>query len=93
MRNIDIPTHERYIGSNTYVEQFSHQELSKYAQKSAIALPKMKHIEREPYDFRAKPQPAYRNDKTEYKQAFNGPDPNLKHAAGKRLDMTHIGDW
>ena len=67
--------------------------MDKYAQKTSIALPKMKHIEREPYDFRAKPQPVFRLDKTEYKQAFSGPDPNLKHAAGKRLNMTHIGEW
>ena len=47
IRQLDLPTHERYLGSDAYTEMFKTLELEAYAQKNCVSLPSGKKIDRE----------------------------------------------
>lgn len=69
-------------------------ELEAYAQKNCVTLPSGKYIEREPKEFKGRQAPEYRNDPTEYKQAFESKSNAQKQAsAGRPLQITNIGEW
>lgn len=67
LRHNDIPTHERYLGTDAYADMFQTMELEAYAQKNCVTFPSGKHIEREQKVFKTKGAPAFRKDPTEYK--------------------------
>jgi len=70
LRDSEVPTHERYLGSDAFVDMYKTMELEAYAQKNLVTFPSGKQIPREPKEFKAKEAPLLRMDPTEYKQAY-----------------------
>ena len=86
IRGTEIPEHERYPGSDCYVDMFKTMEIAAFSQKLCVSLPSGKFIEREPkgapikanslfgylnyFENGFKSPPNYREDPTTYKKAF-----------------------
>ena len=72
VRKLDQPTHERYFGSDFYVDLYQELEHETYSVKGPINLPKGHYIEKPPNgaENMTKQSKGYRSDPTEYKQVF-----------------------
>ena len=96
IRGTEIPEHERYPGSDCYVDMFKTMEIAAFSQKLCVSLPSGKFIEREPKGapIKAKSPSNYREDPTTYKKAFlDQTNADVQHPAGLPLKLTPIGKW
>lgn len=69
IRRTELPEHERYLGTDCYVDMYKTLELEAYAAKNCVTLPKTKFIARPEKGSELPPKAifVYRKDPTEYK--------------------------
>jgi hypothetical protein len=96
IRRTEVPEHERYLGTDCYVDMFKTLELEAHAVKNCVTLPKTKYIARPEKGSELPPKAifVYRKDPTEYKQVFTEQgNPKDYQFAGKPYKHTPIGEW